>query len=115
MGYISDKHVVRELLMYCHNTEPICRQLEWYAQCIAIKVAKGNYNHELALKGMIPIVFNAIKAMGKDWGFNGLSEFTKDMRRQAEADLLEHFKVEIDLGNFNQRLPKKYQSKGGKK
>ena len=109
-----DKQAVQELILFTENDDNIYRQTtQPILKNLATKKAQGKYDGEKAVQAFMYLAEAGARAYAKD---NGDSEkdwhlmFPIGVRREAATHWRDEFEKEFNLGNYDNLLPKKYQS-----
>lgn len=119
MSFETDKSVVQELKLFTENDSDIYRQTTTsILKNLATKRAQGKYDHDKAAAAFMYLAEAGARKYARQHG-GGESEwhllFPIEVRRQAAAEWRDEFEVEANLGNYDNLLPKKYQSTRPKK
>ena len=103
----------RELELFIENDGTLYRQMyEPTIKNLATKVARGQYDHEKAIKGFMYLVDEGAKRYLREYGGSDLrwhELFNTATRRYVAHNLALSFETENALGNYKSLLPKKYQ------
>lgn len=112
-GFDTPESEATELQLYVENDRDLYRQqMLPVLKNLATKKARDQYDHELAVKGMMYLVDRGAQKYAKEFGSQGQSwneMFPRDIRRIVAENLVNSFETEFDLGNYDNILPKKYQ------
>ena len=109
-----DEHAATELELFIDNDEPLYRQMTTpIHRNLATKKARGEYQHDLAVKGFMHLMDAGAKKYAHE--FATPSEWNKifspETRREVARRFAKEFETEYSLGNYDHLLPKKYQKK----
>jgi hypothetical protein len=109
-----DEHAAKELELYVENDADLYRQQYTpINKNLITKMARGVYNHTLAVKAFGYLMESGAKkyakeySEGKDWH----QIFSPATRKHVAELFTNHFETEAKLGNYDSLLPKKYQKK----
>ena len=115
-----DEHAARELRLYIDNDSELHRQQGApILKNLATKKARGQYKHDLAVKLFGYLVESGAKKYHREHGnldvvkYGGQpwhKMFDVPTRRRVAEELTDTFEAEAKLGNYDNLLPKKYQS-----
>lgn len=107
-----DEDAVRELQLFIENDGDLYRgQYTSILKNLALKVAQGVYEHELAKKMFMYVVDSGAKKYVQEFG-DGRSwhkMFSMDVRQAIAANLADAFRTEWNLGNYAHLMPLKYR------
>jgi hypothetical protein len=111
----SQDSVATELSLYIENDGQLHRQQgEPILKNLILKVAKGVYNHDGAVKLYMHLMESGAKKYVKEHGSGGEKEwsrvFSVTVRKSVAEDFAKSFETEAALGNYAHLLPKKYQA-----
>jgi hypothetical protein len=112
-----DEHAAKELELYVENDADLYRQQYMpINKNLITRMARGVYNHMLAVKQFGYLMESGAKkyakeySEGKDWH----QIFSPATRKHVAELFTNHFETEAKLGNYDSLLPKKYQKKNPK-
>lgn len=119
-GGEADQDAARELEIFVHNDADLYRrQFQPIQKNLITKKARGQYDHEKAVKLFMYLMESGAKKYSIEFG-NGRSDpgewhrtFSKPTREAAARIFVEEFETEAGYGNYDNYLPKKYQKKAG--
>lgn len=101
-----------ELKLYIDNDGDLHRQMTTsILKNLVTKRARGEYEHDLAVKAFGYLVEAGAKKYAKEFGGTWHQMFDVPTRRAVAEELTDSFEAEAKLGNYDQLLPKKYQKK----
>lgn len=107
----SPNHAAFDLEQYIRSSRELYPLHKNVWKNLATKRARGEYKHDLAVKGFGHLVDEGIKRYVKEFGITHPREmFDKATRKIIAEQLTESFEAEDRLGNYDYLLPKKYQS-----
>ncbi len=109
-----DETAATELNLYAMNDSDLYRQmLQPIYKNLVNKKAQGIYNKDLALKAFMNFMATAAQKYTKEYstGDKWFMLFPVEVRKSAAAEALEYFETEMNLGNYDNYLFKKYQKK----
>lgn len=102
----------QELRLYIDNDATLYRQQgQPILKNLATKKAKGEYDHVKAVKLYTYYMDAGAKKYAKDHGGAWNKLFPVADRKQAAEAFAKSFEAEYALGNYNEYIPKKYQTK----
>jgi len=111
---MTDSHAATELELYIDNDADLYRQQTTpILKNLATKKARGEYKHDLAVKAFGYLVEAGAKKYVKEFGtpdFPWHKMFDVPTRRAVAESFAKSFETEFALGNYDQLLPKKYQT-----
>jgi len=114
-GYESDDSLAEELKLFIDNDSQLYRsQTTSIIKALVTRKAKGQYDSKLAQKAFMYLATNGAKKYAKDVGGDPRgwdTMFSVKVRKITAEKLEKDFKAEMDLGNYDNMLPKKYQKK----
>lgn len=101
----DDNHAADELYMFIKNDGNLYnRWLVPIRKNLSKKWKKGSYNPELAVKAYIPLTAESAKKYAKEIEgvepSRGLKMFSPSVRREVAKTLEQHWRHEMELGNF---------------
>jgi hypothetical protein len=114
MSFESDDAVARELILFAENDGDIYRQTtQPILRNLATKKAQGKYDGEKAVQAFMYLAEAGARAYAKNFG-SGEEDwhtfFPMSVRRAAATHWRDEFEKEFSLGNYDDLLPKKYQT-----
>ena len=98
-----------ELTIYIDNEGTLYPQKLSILKNLATKKARGQYKHDLAVKGFGYLVETGAKKYAREFGGTWHQMFDASTRKIVAEELTKAFEAEAALGNYNYLLPKKYQ------
>lgn len=110
---MADAHAAHELKLYIDNDGDLYRrQTMSILKNLVAKRARGVYNHDSAVKLFGYLTEDGAKKYAREFGSDQPwhKMFDVGTRRRAAEELTREFETEAGLGNYDQLLPKKYQS-----
>lgn len=109
---MSQSAEARELSLYIENDGTLYRQqAEPILKNLILKVAKGVYDHDKAVKLYMYLMESGAKKYVKEHGGGEWSRvFSVATRKSVAEDFAKSFETEAALGNYAHLLPKKYQT-----
>ena len=111
--YESDDSVAEELKLFIDNDGQLYRgQTTSIYKNLVTKKARGQYNSKLAEKAFLYLATSGAKKYAKDVGGDPRqwnTMFPMKVRKITAAKLEKDFRTEMELGNYDNMLPKKYQ------
>jgi hypothetical protein len=115
MGFDNNESVAYELVMFTDNDRDLYRQqMEPIFKNLITKMASGKYDREKAIKLFMYLAESAAKKYAHDAGPGDTSRwhemFPVPVRKLAATHWRDSFEVEAKLGNYDNLLPKKYQT-----
>lgn len=121
-GFDTDESVARELFDWINNSQAPYRQLQSIERNMTRKMAAGNYDRELAIKGFGWAAESGAKDYAHEFGGVWHKMFPKNVRRMAAEMLRDAFEKEVDLNPqdyerhvFKKHLPswrERYRDRG---
>jgi hypothetical protein len=108
-----DDRAATELELYINNDADLHRQQHVpIFKNLMTKRARGQYKRDLAVKAFGYLVESGAKKYAKEFATPGEWNkiFSVPTRRRVAEELTKSFEVEADLGNYDNLLPKKYQT-----
>ena len=114
MIFQIDNQTVQELILFTENDGNIYRQTtQPILRNLATKKAQGKYDGEKAVQAFMYLAEAGARAYARDYG-NSEKDwhlmFPIGVRREAATHWRDEFEKEFNLGNYDNLLPKKYQS-----
>lgn len=110
---MTDAHAAEELKLYIDNDGDLYRrQTTSILKNLATKRARGQYNHDLAVKAFGYLVESGAQKYAREFGSPDQpwhKMFDVGTRKQVAEELTKNFEAEAKLGNYDRLLPKKYQ------
>jgi hypothetical protein len=105
-----DPHAATELELFVENDGDLHRQMTTpIHKNLATKKARGEYQHDLAVKGFMHLMEAGAKKYAKEFGGTWHQIFDVPTRRAVAERFAKEFETEYALGNYDHLLPKKYQ------
>lgn len=103
----------QELKLYIENDGRIYeRSIKPIYKSLATKKARGEYEHEKAIKAFMYVVNEGAKRYVREHGSmtdKWSRMFDSEARQQVAEGMVHYFEAEWRLGQFRDLLPKKYQ------
>ena len=99
-----DKIAADELKLFIDNDSGINRQIESIIKNMVVKMAQGKYDEKQAPKAFMYAVDSGSKQYKKEFG----DDFDKPTRMYVAQEMAKEYQDEIENGNYNNYVPKKF-------
>lgn len=111
---MPDTQAAHELKLYIDNDGPLYRGMTTsILKNLVAKKARGQYKHDLAVKGFGYLTEAGAKKYAQEFGTGPWHKmFDVSTRKQVAEELTRDFEEVFAEGNYDRLLPKKYQKAG---
>jgi hypothetical protein len=111
---MPDMQAARELKLYIDNDGPLYRAMTTsILKNLVAKKARGQYKHDLAVKGFGYLTEAGAKKYAQEFGTGPWHKmFDVSTRKRAAEELTKDFEETYAEGSYDGLLPKKYQKSG---